>query len=76
VRDYEVTRLFAVYHQLLGLLEPPDAVKWLVTKQRVLADRQPCVMLAEREDFHRLQAVIAGLVNESKRPWRAKKPTG
>lgn len=72
MKDYEVTRLFAVYHQLLSLHEAPEAVKWLVTPQKQLADRLPCQMLAERSDFQRLQAVIAGLINEKHRKWRTK----
>lgn len=75
MRDYEVPRLLEVYHELIAILNPADAVKWLVSAQSILGDRHPYAMLSEREDFHRLRAVVKGLVNESKRTWRPKKPT-
>lgn len=61
MKTTECVRLFDLHHQLLAYMEPAAAVMWLVTKQKVLGDEVPCLLLAKPEGFARICAVISQL---------------
>jgi uncharacterized protein (DUF2384 family) len=58
VTSSETVRVFEIYHRLLALYEPHEAVLWLVIRQQQLKDRSPCELLATTEGYGEIVELI------------------
>lgn len=53
--------MFEIYHRLLALYEPHEAVLWLVNEQELLNGKRPCDMLATGDGYNAIVTLIDGL---------------
>lgn len=61
MKSWETVRVFEIYHRLLALYEPHEAVLWLVCEQELLGGRRPCDLLASGEGYTEVVTLIDGL---------------
>lgn len=53
--------MFELFHRLLALYEPHDAVLWLTNPQPLLDDKCPCDLLLTQEGYQRVRTLIEGI---------------
>lgn len=61
MKSWETVRVFEIYHRLLELYEPHEAVLWLVNEQKSLGGRRPCDLLETGEGYSEVTNLILGL---------------
>lgn len=58
MKSWETVRVFEIYHRLLAVYEPHEAVLWLVNEQELLRGQRPCDLLGTGDGYEEIVNVI------------------
>jgi uncharacterized protein (DUF2384 family) len=61
LKPSEIVRVFETYHRLLALLEPHEAVLWLIRPLSTLDEKTPCELLSTSKGYDDVTKVINDL---------------
>lgn len=64
MKPSEIVRVFETYHRLLALLEPHEAVLWLIRPQTTLNEQMPCELLSSSKGYDDVTKLISDLHGE------------